>query len=77
MKEKIIEIIRNTCVLDEKNITLQTKLKDLSMDSFSFVEAIVNIEQMFDIMFDDEDLNIYGWETVGDLVHFVEGKVCR
>lgn len=68
MKEKIIEIIRNACALEEKNITLQTKLKDLSLDSLSFIEAIVKIEQTFDIEFEFEQAELSYWESIGDII---------
>lgn len=72
MKEKIIEIIRNACALEENDITLETKLQDLSLDSLSFIEAIVSIEQEFDIEFEDEGLNIYEWKTVEEIIQYVE-----
>ena len=72
MKEKIIEIIRNACALEENDITLETKLQDLSLDSLSFIEAIVSIEQEFDIEFEDESLNIYEWKTVEEIIQYVE-----
>ena len=68
MKEKIIEIIRNACALEEKDITLQTKLKDLSLDSLSFIEAIVKIEQTFDIEFEFEQAELSYWESIGDII---------
>ena len=68
MKEKIIEIIRNACALEEMKITPQTKLQDISLDSLSFVEAIVNIEQEFDIEFEIDQAELAYWETVGDII---------
>ena len=75
MKEKIIEIIRNACALEENDIALETKLHDLSLDSLSFIEAIVNIEEEFSIEFEDEVLYIGGWEKIEDIVLYVEGKI--
>lgn len=74
MKEKIIEIIRNACALEEKEITPQTEFSDLSLDSLSFIEVIVNIEREYEIEFNDEKLNIYDWKTVEDLSHYVEER---
>lgn len=75
MKETIIEIIGNACALEEKDIILQTKLKDISIDSLSFIEALVNIEQTFGIEFDEEDLNIYDWDSIEDLFLVVNRKI--
>lgn len=68
MKEKIIEIIRNACALEENNIAVHTKLKDLSLDSLSFIEALVNIEQAFGIEFEVDQAEVSYWKTIGDIV---------
>lgn len=75
MRERIIEIIRDACALKEDNITFETNLGDISLDSLTFIEVIVRIEQEFGIEFDDEDLNIDDWGTIGDVIHYVEGKI--
>lgn len=67
MKEKIIEIIKKGCALEEE-IFADTKLKDLSLDSLSFVETIVKIENEFNIEFDFEQLDISSWENVSDII---------
>ena len=75
MRERIIEIIRDACALKEDNITFETNLGDISLDSLTFIEVIVRIEQEFGVEFDDEDLNIDDWGTIGDVIHYVEGKI--
>lgn len=75
MRERIIEIIRDACALKEDNITFETNLGDISLDSLTFIEVIVRIEQEFGFEFDDEDLNIDDWGTIGDVIHYVEGKI--
>jgi len=74
MTEKIIEMIKKSCALEEE-ITLQTKFNEISLDSLSFISLIVNLEKKFDIEFDDEELDIYDLETVQDLIDSVEEKV--
>ena len=75
MRERIIEIISDACALKEDNITFETNLGDISLDSLTFIEVIVRIEQEFGFEFDDEDLNIDDWGTIGDVIHYVEGKI--
>lgn len=70
MKEKIIEIIRNACALEE-NVTEETVLQDISLDSLSFVEAIVKIENEFDIEFDFQQVDLSNWNTVCDIIKIV------
>ena len=44
------------------------------MDSLSFISALVQIEDETEIEFEIEELNMDGWETVGDLIKAVEEK---
>lgn len=74
MKDVIFEIIREACALNE-TINENTKINELSLDSLSFVEVIVKIEQLFDIEFDIEQAMLSCWETVKDIIHAVEEMV--
>jgi acyl carrier protein len=75
MKERIITMIKDACALAESNINEKTKLSEISLDSLSFIQLIVNLEDEFDIQFEDEELNIYDFKTVNDLVDIVEEKI--
>ena len=68
MREEIIEIIRDSCALEEDGIAAETKLNEISLDSLSFLGALVRIEERFGFEFDIEELDLYGWETVGDII---------
>ena len=46
MKEKIIDIIKDACAITE-DITEESCLKELSLDSLSFIEVVVKIEKTF------------------------------
>jgi len=70
--EKIIQIIKDCCALTEDSVTPKTEIKTLSLDSLSFVELIVNLETEFGIEFEDEQLNIYDYATVQDIINAVE-----
>lgn len=72
MKEKIIEIIRDACAIEENDITSQTKLQELSLDSLSFIEVIVNIEKQFDIEFEIDQADIAYWDKVEDIIQKVK-----
>ena len=74
MKDKIVEIIRKACALEE-TISPESELKLLSLDSLSFVEAIVDLEQIFEIEFDLEEIGGSVWQTVGDIIKSVEEKL--
>ena len=71
--EKIIRIVRESCALEEA-VTEDSRLGELSLDSLSFISALVQIEDETEIEFEIEELNIDGWETVGNLIKVVEEK---
>ena len=73
MKDKVIEIIKNACAIDEE-VTPESELKLLSLDSLSFVGAIVEIESYFSIECDD-GLIMNEYLTVNDLINYVGRKI--
>ena len=74
MKEIIINIIKDNLALKEE-IKEDTNLSNLSLDSLSFITALVTIEEVFSISFTDEELNINNFKNVSDLVNLVKRKV--
>lgn len=49
VKDKVIEIIAEQAVLDPSDVTLESTLEDLGIDSLGLVESIFAIEEAFDI----------------------------
>ncbi len=47
--DKIIEIIAEQAVLETSDVTLESTLEDLGIDSLGLVESIFAIEEEFDI----------------------------
>ena len=74
MKEIIINIINDNLALKEE-VKENTNLSNLSLDSLSFINALVTIEEVFSITFNDEELNIDNFKNVSDLVNLVKRKV--
>ena len=50
LTDKIIEIIAEQAVLETSDVTLESTLEDLGIDSLGLVESIFAIEEEFDIM---------------------------
>ena len=74
MNEIIINIIKDNLVLKEE-VKDDTNLSNLSLDSLSFITALVTIEEVFSITFNDEELNINNFKTVDDITCLVKRKV--
>lgn len=49
IKDRVIEIIAQQAVLDPSDVTLDSTLEDLGIDSLGLVESIFAIEEEFDI----------------------------
>ena len=49
VKDKVIEIIAEQAVLEPSDVTLDSTLQDLGIDSLGLVESIFAIEEAFDI----------------------------
>jgi len=49
VKDKVIEIIAEQAVLEPRDVSLNSTLEDLGIDSLGLVECIFAIEEEFDI----------------------------
>ena len=64
-------------IIDNLNIqiTKQSNLSSIGIDSVSFVSMAVNLEEKFNFEFDDEMLSYIAIKTVGDLIEYVKFKI--
>lgn len=74
MNDLIIRILRENCALPEENVFESSVLSELSLDSLSFIDALVKIEEMSGIEFDMEELDLARWKCVEDIIRCVEEK---
>lgn len=73
MYDKVKEILERLVENDATVITPESKLvKDLGLSSLDLVNAVVEFEEAFDIEVSDAD--IQGFQTVGDIVEYLEDK---
>lgn len=73
MKDKVIEIIKNACAIDEE-VTIDSELELLSLDSLTFVGIIVELEEEFCVEFDFDEIEIADWKIVRDIINCLEKK---
>ncbi len=76
MKDKVMRILQDACALTEE-IAEESELKMLSLDSLSFVGAVVEMEKEFGIEFEPDELMMSGWITAGDVIRAVEEKCAK
>ncbi len=65
------------CIYDIKRIRVdkETKFEEIGLDSIEFVQLIINIEDKFNIEFDDEELKLDIYNNLDDLVKIIERHV--
>lgn len=76
VREKVISIIAEKAVLDPSDVTLDSSLASLGIDSLAMVEAIFAMEEAFDIAIpfnaNDPDAGRFDISTVASIVAAVE-----
>ncbi len=69
--ERVCDIVREQGGLDDTELTEDTKLADVGLDSLAIVEIVMSCEDEFDIEV-DPDTNP---ATIGEFVDIIEGLV--
>jgi acyl carrier protein len=69
--EEFKKIISNHCKVG--NITLESNLKDLGLDSLDLLEIVTEGEELLNVQFEDEEL--LRFKTVGDVVNCANSKL--
>ena len=57
------------------NISINTNLLDIGVDSITFIKIVVSLEEAFDFEFDDEMLLFAAFPTIRSMIDYVESKV--
>ena len=68
-------IVSTLCEKFKDNISIETDLIAIGLDSISFIQTVVNLENEFDFEFDDEKLLITEFPTVRSMIEYIESKV--
>lgn len=69
--EKLSKIVKK--FIKGKEITPESKLKDLGLDSLDIADILAAIEEEFGFKFEDEEM--YSISTVEDLKNLIEKKM--
>lgn len=79
VKNKVLRIIAEQAVLEVSDVTLDSTLEDLGIDSLGLVESIFAIEEAFDIQVpfnaNDPSASAFDISSVASIVKAVEGLV--
>lgn len=73
--EKLTELLAEQFSVEPESITMDTSFEDdLGADSVDIVELSMGLEEEFGIEEMNKD-DVAAIKTVGDLVHYLQGKV--
>lgn len=79
VQEKIVEIIAEQAVLNVADVTMESTLEELGIDSLGLVESIFAIEEAFDIQVpfnaNDPSESDFDISSVASIVKAVQGLV--
>ena len=75
----IKEVLRETLDLDDRvdSFDAETQLFEslIELDSMAIVTVLVGLEEQFDIVIEDDEIDEETFETLGSLTRFVEEKL--
>jgi len=81
VKDRVIAIIAEQAVLDPADVTMNSSLADLGLDSLGLVEAIFAIEEAFDISVpfnaNEPGKSEFDISSVASIVSAVEGLIAK
>ncbi len=72
--EKVIALLMEQSHLNEE-VSKATSLIILGIESLQFIEFLVEVENCFNIEFEEMDLDLSSYETIGDIIDIVEKKI--
>lgn len=75
VEEQIKEIVAKIVHVDKNSMTKESTFKDIKADSLDMVQALVAVEDKFDIEILDEEAQKF--QTFGDFVDYVEKRLAE
>jgi acyl carrier protein len=63
--------------IEGKELTDDIALSDLGIDSLKYVELLVRVEELCDIVFDESDLGMESLRSIGDLTLLIQKTMAQ
>ncbi|WP_187274331.1 acyl carrier protein [Paenibacillus sp. N3.4] len=78
VKQQIQAAINEIAIgVEEDELTDEMMLRDLGIDSLKYVELLVRIEELCEIVFDESDLGMESLRSVGDLAALTNKTIAK
>lgn len=75
VEEQIRDIVSRIAHVDKSIVTRESTFKDMKADSLDVVQALVAVEEAFDIEIPDEEAQKF--QNFGDFVSYVEIRAAK
>lgn len=75
VEEQIIEIVARITRVDRSIIKRESTFKEIKADSLDIVQALVAVEEAFEIEIPDEEAQKF--QNFGDFISYVEERVAQ
>lgn len=76
LKQKCREIVSSILELDDDmNLSLNDDLSSLGLDSMKSVELVIELEEVFNIIFEDEELITDNFSSIKKIVDRIQVKL--
>lgn len=74
MKQSVLEILADILGVDCTTLEDGKELSDFGMNSVKSVELIINLEEKFNIFFDDDELLYENFSSIENILNMISGK---
>lgn len=71
---KIVSLL-DTDFIEKEKITRDTSIKELGINSLTYIKFVISIENEFSIEFEDDYLDWHILKSFGDLINYVEKNI--
>lgn len=75
VEEQVKEIVAKIVHVDKNLMTRESTFKDVKADSLDMVQALVAVEDIFDIEIPDEEAQKF--QNFGDFINYVESHIAE
>jgi len=70
-EHELLNLIAKSLEIESKQISLDSSIDEIGINSISFIKIIVDIENIFNIEIPDDQLNKEYFNTIKDLYEFL------
>ena len=74
ISEKVISLMNSILEIPIDTDCLDKNLLLLGFNSLSFLKVLIQVEDVFNFEFDEDDIHVSNFNSINDLVLFIEEK---